>query len=173
MPVEDFYVDFARASFGDSVAVRAGKLLARMDGVHMPQASDWKNGPGNLVANPKPWSEEGPRYAFVGELAALRSLVKGPGNTERFDYWLTTWRAMAAMAEVSCLRGQLDAAMAAKKYDDALTNRLELAGEMGKLVCEKGRLFLSRNERSMLEHLREAPGAWDSSQDAAPAVRRA
>jgi predicted dehydrogenase len=41
------------------------------------------------------------------------------------------------------------------------TNRLELVGEMGKLVCEKGRLFFSRNERSMLDHLRETPGAWD------------
>ena len=108
MPVEDFYVDFARASFGDSVAVPAGRLFAKMDGVHMPQASDWKNGPGNLVANPKPWSEVRSQYAFVDELAALRPQVKGSGNTERFDYWLKTWQAMAAMAEACCARGQLD-----------------------------------------------------------------
>jgi predicted dehydrogenase len=41
------------------------------------------------------------------------------------------------------------------------TNRLEIVGEMGKLVCEKGRLFFSKNEKSMLAHLREAEGAWE------------
>jgi predicted dehydrogenase len=41
------------------------------------------------------------------------------------------------------------------------TNRLEIVGEMGKLVCEKGRLFFSKNEKSMLAHLREATGAWE------------
>ena len=155
MPVEDFYVDFARASFGASVAVRAGKLLARMDGVHMPPASDWKNGPGNLVANPKPWGEEGPRYGFVGELAALRSLVKGPGNIERFDYWLTTWRATAAMAEVSCLRGQLDAAMAAKKYDDALTNRLELAKAWSRLLTLQTAIVSTPGELGTIANLEQ------------------
>jgi hypothetical protein len=134
MPIEDFYVDFARASFGDSVAEPAGKLMAKMDGVQMPQASDWKNGPGNLVPNPKPWSEVRPRYAFVDELAALRPQVKGPSNLERFDYWLNTWRAMAAMAEVCSVRGQLDHAMTAKKYDEALTNRLELARVWSRLL---------------------------------------
>jgi predicted dehydrogenase len=41
------------------------------------------------------------------------------------------------------------------------TNRLEIVGEMGKLVCEKGRLFFSKNAKSMLSHLREAKGAWE------------
>jgi hypothetical protein len=135
MPIEDFYVDFARANFGDSVAEPAGKLMAKMDGVHMPQASDWKNGPGNLVANPEPWSEVKPSYAFVDELAALRPQVKGPGNHARFDYWLNTWRGMAAMAEVCCVRGQLDKAMAAKNYSQALANRIELARGWGRLLA--------------------------------------
>ena len=90
MPVEDFYLDFARANFGDTVADPAGQLLAKMDGVHLPQASDWKNGPGDLVPNAAPWSEVKPRYAFVDELAALRPQVNGAGNLERFDYWLNT-----------------------------------------------------------------------------------
>jgi Predicted dehydrogenases and related proteins len=41
------------------------------------------------------------------------------------------------------------------------TNRLELVGEMGKLVCEGGRVLFSENEKSMLSHLREAKGAWE------------
>jgi predicted dehydrogenase len=42
------------------------------------------------------------------------------------------------------------------------SNRLEIVGELGRLVCEGGRLRLAKNERSMLVHLREAPGAWDA-----------
>ncbi len=41
------------------------------------------------------------------------------------------------------------------------TNRLELVGEHGKLVCEKGRLFFSKNAKSMLAHLREATAPWE------------
>jgi hypothetical protein len=55
--------------------------MARMDGVHMPPVSDWKNGPGNLVPNPKPWSEVQPRFAFVEEFATLRPQVHGARAT--------------------------------------------------------------------------------------------
>lgn len=155
MPVEDFYVDLARASFGDNVAMPAGKLLAKLDGIHMPQASDWKNGPGNLVANPKPWTEEQSRYAFVEELAALRPQVNGPGNFERFDYWLNSWRAVAAMAEVSCLRGQLDAAMAAKKYDEALAHRLALAKAWSRLLTLQTAIVSTPGELGTIANLEQ------------------
>lgn len=42
------------------------------------------------------------------------------------------------------------------------TNRLEIVGEMGRLVCEGGRLNFARNSKSMLTHLREATGAWEA-----------
>lgn len=42
------------------------------------------------------------------------------------------------------------------------TNRLEIVGEMGRLVCEGGKLHYARNSRSMLAHLREAKGAWEA-----------
>lgn len=41
------------------------------------------------------------------------------------------------------------------------TNRLEIVGENGRLVCEKGRLLYSKNAKSMLAHLREATGPWE------------
>ncbi len=41
------------------------------------------------------------------------------------------------------------------------TNRLEIVGENGRLVCEKGRLFFSKNAKSMLAHLREAKAPWE------------
>lgn len=155
MPSEDFYTDFARASFGDKVAEPVGKLFAKMDGVQMPQASDWKNGPGNLVPNPKPWSEEKSRYAFVEELAALHPQVKGPGNLERFDYWLNTWRAMAAMAEACCVRGQLDRAMTAKKHDEALTNRIELARVWSRLLTLQTAIVCTPGELGTIANLEQ------------------
>jgi predicted dehydrogenase len=41
------------------------------------------------------------------------------------------------------------------------TNRLEVVGENGKLVCEDGKILFWRNARSMLAHIREAKTAWE------------
>jgi predicted dehydrogenase len=41
------------------------------------------------------------------------------------------------------------------------TNRLEIVGEHGRLVCERGRLFYDKNEGSMLEHLAGAKAPWE------------
>ncbi len=41
------------------------------------------------------------------------------------------------------------------------TNRLEVVGEMGKLVCENGKITFFRNETSMLDFLRTSPNAFD------------
>ncbi len=155
MPIEDFYLDFARASFGEPVAEAAGRLMAEMDGVRMPQASDWKNGPGNLVPNPKPWSQEKARYAFVDEFAALRPRVKGLGNLDRFDYWLDTWRGAAVMAEACCARGQLDQAMAAKDYEAALAVRLELARLWAQLLSIQAGLVRTPGELGTIANLEQ------------------
>ena len=155
MPIEEFYIDFARANFGDSVAESAGKLFARMDGVHLPQASDWKNGPGNLVPNPEPWSKVQARYAFVEDLAALRPQVKSAGNLERFDYWLNTWQAMAAMAEACCLRGQLDQAMTAKDYTLALNRRVELARVWSRLLSLQAAIVSTPGELGTIANLEQ------------------
>ncbi len=129
MPIEAFYVDFARAHFGAAVAEPAGRLFARLDGVQLPQASDWKSGPGDLVARGEPWEQARKQYAFVDELAALRVQVKGAGNLERFDYWLNTYRGMAAMAEVCCGRGRLDRELAAVAAEKDVARKRERAGE--------------------------------------------
>jgi len=41
------------------------------------------------------------------------------------------------------------------------SNRLEFVGENGKLICEKGKLYFSRNAKSMLAHLKEASAPWE------------
>ncbi len=115
LPSADFYLDFARASFGEEVAREAGAILTRTDGVAMPSPSNWIQGPGGVKIDPLPWQEAKSRYDFVDELAALRSRVQGEGNKSRFEAWLTTFRAAEAMAQVGSVRGQLDAAMSALK----------------------------------------------------------
>jgi predicted dehydrogenase len=41
------------------------------------------------------------------------------------------------------------------------TNRLEISGEMGKLVFENGKLTFTRNQTSMFEFIRTCPNAFD------------
>ena len=118
MPVEGFYIDYARASFGDSVAVDAGRILASIDGRGLPEPVGWLGGPGGAAPNRAPWEKVKARYSFVAKLAGLRSRIHAPGDLERFDYWLNTYRYMRTMAELGCLRGDLDAkaeAIAAEK----------------------------------------------------------
>ena len=111
MPIADFYTDFARANFGAAVAESAGKLFAKMDGTQLPEPTTWLHGPGGIKIEKAPWSQVKAKYAFVEELAALRPQVQGVGNLERFDYWLNTYRYMAALAEVACRRGEFDRAL--------------------------------------------------------------
>jgi hypothetical protein len=125
MPVEDFYIDFARANFGDAVAIPAGKLFAGIDGAKLPEPATWIKGPGGIKVDKTPWSERSKQYAFVAELAALRPSVNGAGNLERFDYWLNTYRYMAALAEVGSLRGELDARMASVTTPQAAAAALD------------------------------------------------
>ena len=141
MPAEDFYVDFARVNFGDSVALPAGRLLARIDGVNLPDPAAWLKGPGGVRIETTPWSELSRRYAFVGELAQMRGSVKGPGNLERFDYWLTTYRAMATMAEAGCTRGELDRAMDALSAAKDSQKRSGLAAEAVRVRVRLARLW--------------------------------
>ncbi len=129
MPVADFYLDFARANFGDSVAARAGAIFAGVDGLKMPTPSEWIKGPGGVQIETAPWPEIARRYQFVDELSALRPQIKGAGNRERFDYWLHTFEAARAMARVGSRRGLLDAAMKAVEAADGAARKRELAAQ--------------------------------------------
>jgi hypothetical protein len=124
VPVEEFYVDFARAHFGDEVGEAAGKIFAKTDGVKLPEPSTWKSGPGDIKDEKL---DVKAKYGFVEELAALRPSVKGAGNLERFDYWLHTYRSMAAMAEAGDVRGRLNDVMNALKKEADEAKKKELA----------------------------------------------
>ena len=91
LPVADFYHDWAETQFGPEVAEPIAVLFTRLDG-HLPRPADWVTGPGSIRPDIRPWSQVQTEYTFVDELAALRSQIAGPGNIERFDYWLNNFR---------------------------------------------------------------------------------
>jgi len=127
---EDFYLDWAKAEFGDAVAAPAAKIFTRLDGgpdlgigrrrdSYLPRPATWVDGPGGIAPDPRPWSEVEGEYAFVEELAALRPNVTGAGSLERFDYWLNMMRYTRAMGRVNCTWARFNAAMEqAKKQAD-------------------------------------------------------
>lgn len=109
-PTDDFYRDWATAEFGPNVATEAAAIFARIDG-NLPRPSDWIDGPGGLKPDPRPWLQVRAEYAFVDDLAALRSRVRGPGQAARFDWWLDSFRHLRAMGELGCAYGVFQEAL--------------------------------------------------------------
>jgi hypothetical protein len=102
---EDFYLDWASVQFGPEVAAEIAAILAEVDG-HLPRPSNWVGGPGGIQPDARPWEQVAEEYHFVERLEALRDRIQGPGNLERFDYWLNLFRYMRANARVNCLLAQ-------------------------------------------------------------------
>jgi hypothetical protein len=125
-PCEDFYLDWAAAEFGSRAGARIAPVFAKLDGT-LPRPSDWVNGPGGLVADPRPWSEASGQYAFVDELTELRPLIRGAGHLERFDYWLANFKYLRAVAKVNCTWAELNAAVDAMKNAPDAATRKDLA----------------------------------------------
>jgi len=141
LPAEDFYVDWAKAEFGDGVAEPVAKLFARLDGGpdmgigkrrdgYLPRPSTWVDGPGGIQPDNRPWDQVEKEYAFVDDLAALRSKVQGPGNLERFDYWLNTMRYLRATGQVNCTWGRFNAALGKVKKEQEKDKQKQLAREV-------------------------------------------
>ena len=114
LPVDDFYADWALAQFGSEVAKRAGASFAKIDG-QMPRPTDWTSGPGGIKPDPRPWDSVAKHYTFIDELSALRPLIKGAGNLQRFEYWEHQFRYMNAAAMASCRWHQFNEVMAKVK----------------------------------------------------------
>jgi len=126
LPNADFYADWCRAQFGPEAAQAAAAIFSRID-CRLPRPSDWVHGPGGIKPDTRPWSEVSKQYAFVEELAALRPRVRGPGNIERFEYWLNTFQYMRAMAKANCTWAQFNAALGKAKAEKDPAARKKLA----------------------------------------------
>ena len=144
LPTGDFYADWARAEFGSEAAAPLGKLFARLDG-HLPRPADWVSGPGSIRPDAAAWQSVQGSYAFADELATLRPRIVGAGNLERFDYWLNNFRYLRSIAEVRCVWGRFDAAMAKVRAEKKAELRKQLARDLAlpirkELVAALGQL---------------------------------
>ena len=101
LPADDFYADWALAQFGPEVAPQAAAIFTRIDG-HLPRPTDWTSGPGGIKPESRPWDAIRKDYAFIDDLEALRSQVRGAGNLDRFDYWLESFQYMRSAARAAC-----------------------------------------------------------------------
>ncbi len=102
LPVADFYADWARVQFGPEVEKTVAELFTRLDG-RLPRPADWVTGPGSIRPDVRPWAQVQKDYAFVDEMASLRTRIVGAGNLERFDYWLNNFRYLRAIAQANCI----------------------------------------------------------------------
>jgi hypothetical protein len=141
LPCQDFYVDWARTEFGAEVAEPVAQLFARLDGGpdlgigkrrddYLPRPATWVDGPGGIQPDGRPWREVEKEYAFVDEMAGLRAKVTGPGNLERFDYWLNTFRYLEAVGRIDCTWARLNAAMEKVKQEQDKARQKELARKL-------------------------------------------
>ena len=134
--MDDFYADWARAEFGPKAAEPAAAIFTRLDG-HLPRPADWVTGPGSISPDPRPWEQVRKEYAFVDEMEALRPLVEGPGNLERYQYWLDNFRYLRSIAEVRCVWARFNAAMEKVKAEKNPDAQKRLARELALPIRKK------------------------------------
>ena len=140
LPADDFYADWALRQFGPESAKPLAKLFTGLDGgtmtpgqgkrtANLPRPSTWVKGPGGITPDERPWEEVSKEYTFVEEMAELRPYIKGPGNLERFDYWLNNFRYLRAIGQVNCTWAKFNAAMKQVKDEKEPSARKRLAQE--------------------------------------------
>jgi hypothetical protein len=129
MPVEDFYLDWATAQFGKSIANEAATIFANLDGTKpgskltlLPRPGDW-SGPGGIKPDTIEWDKRKSDYQFIDKFEKLKGSVNGISNSERFNYWLNTFKYLRATGKFACSAGELNRIVAAVKKDTANYNR--------------------------------------------------
>ncbi|MBN2581215.1 MAG: hypothetical protein JXB10_19695 [Pirellulales bacterium] len=110
LPAGDFYADWAVANFGPHAAVEIAAIFSRLDG-RLPRPADWVTGPGSIRPDDRPWETVIKDYLFVDELEAAGDKVEGPGNRQRYEYWLDVMRLLRSIAHVRCDWGLYHAAI--------------------------------------------------------------
>lgn len=115
LPIEDFYLEWCKAMFGENVGKELAEIFTSLDGgsgedrnSRIPRPTNWDLGPGGIHITVKTQDELDSAYAFIDEIASIRPQVSGPGNTERFDFWLNSFKSAEDIARIGLLRHQLD-----------------------------------------------------------------
>jgi hypothetical protein len=128
---EAFWLDFATANFGTTVASKTAAIFEAVDGDaksvdgrNLPFFTECCPGAIKGSGNAVPWSTYSQQFAFVGELESLRPQVLGTANTARFDYWLHTFGYLRSGGHMSCLLANYTRAVAAATAITSPTARL-------------------------------------------------
>lgn len=130
LPCEDFYADWARANFG---LAEAGKVFAAMDG-NVPGVTDGGCPSGSLKPVATPWAQLAPKFAFVDELEAMRPQVKGAGNRDRFECWVSTFKYLRALMKARCAMGAKQPEALTRAWTEAYTCLLATVNTPGGLA---------------------------------------
>jgi len=146
---DDFYDDWAPAMFGPKAGGDVAALFKKLDG-RLPRPTGLPC-PCRIVPDERPWDTVAAEYEYVDELARIRPKVKGPGNIERFEYWLNTFEHMRDLAKVQCDLAIFEKAMKkADEQQDAAVKKAIASKEVlplyRKLLKSYGKAY-----RSMLE----------------------
>lgn len=110
LPANDFYADWARASFGPEAAAGIAAIFTKIDG-KVPASVARGCPSGTLAPDRTPWDKVAEDFNCVAELEALRPGVQGAGNLERFDTWLNTLRYHRDLGRIRCALGEFEGIM--------------------------------------------------------------
>jgi len=108
---QQFWSDWAAASFGSNVANDVAAVFESVDSFAMPLVVGWSGGPGQMRPGCKPTST----FDFVDKLEAIAPQVSGAVNAARFDFWRAHFEYMRGIAETECAWDGFNKALAAAK----------------------------------------------------------
>ena len=113
------YMDWAIRQFGGEAGPSVANILSAIDqsgeGGLMPTPLGF--GPADIKSfkdddnAPPTWAKASEAYEFIDELEAIEQIVVGPGNRERYAYWLASFQALRIMGAYSYERATFEAAM--------------------------------------------------------------
>ena len=100
---EDFWENWGRDLFGGDTGAQVGQLIQKFDGGHIRinELIDGREKTTNAAMSAY--------FAPLDEMESLRPKIKGAGNLERFDYWLSTLRATQLRVKTWVLSARLGA----------------------------------------------------------------
>lgn len=113
MKSSQFWSSWVESRFGISKKTKSGAIIISsfeaIDSFNMPIVTQWVKGPGALTVECSDMS----KFSFVKVLESQRNNITGFANLDRFDYWLSQFRFLKAMASTGC---------AIKIYDEIMTS---------------------------------------------------
>eukprot|EP00041_Stephanoeca_diplocostata_P023047 m.559765 g.559765 ORF g.559765 m.559765 type:complete len:383 (+) comp22208_c0_seq8:339-1487(+) len=107
---QQFWYNWANASFGSEVAGAAAAVFESIDSFLMPTVVSWSGGPGSISATCDP--KRATKFAFVDTLQSLERTVNGDVHAARLHYWVKLFEYMRGIADFSCAYLDFNTALA-------------------------------------------------------------